>query len=94
MKKLSLFVLGGAALAFASPAFASGSMGGGAQSAQLGQKVYMQKVACSGCIFAGGIKTRAQRDMALAKIASGEIKMSGSEMKAVTTFINRRFKGL
>ncbi len=94
MRKLAFFVLGGATLALASPAFASGSMSGGAQSGQLGQKVYMQKVACSGCPFAGGIKTRDQKTMALTKIESGEIKLNGSEMKAVTTFINRRFKGL
>ncbi len=94
MIKLGFVVFGGVLLALASPVLASGSMGGGAQSGQLGQKVYLQKIACSGCPFAGGIKTRDQRSMALAKIASGEIKMTGSEMKAVSTFINRRFKGL
>ncbi len=94
MIKLAFVVFGGATLALVSPVLASGSMGGGAQSGQLGQKVYMQKVACSGCLFSGGIKTRDQKNMALTKIQSGEIKMTGSEMKAVTTFINRRFKGL
>lgn len=93
--KYSVFaIISGATLALASPVLASGSMGGSAPGGQLGQKVYMQKVACSGCPFAGGLKTRDQVNMALAKINSGEIKMSGSEKKAVTAFINRRFKEL
>lgn len=94
MKILAMTLMGCCALAFASPLFASGSMGGGAPGGQLGQKVYMQKIACSGCMFAGGIKTRDQVSMVLAKINSGEIKLSGSEKKAVSAFINRRFKGL
>ncbi len=94
MIKLAFVILSSATFALASPALASGSMGGGAQSGQLGQKVYMQKVACSGCPFAGGIKTSDQKNMALTKISSGEIKMNASEMKAVKMFINRRFKGL
>ncbi len=93
MKKLSLFAFS-LTCALASPAFASGSMGGAAPNAQLGQKVYMQKIACTGCLFSGGIKTRDQVNMALAKINSGEIKMSGTEKKAVTSYINRRFKAL
>jgi hypothetical protein len=94
MKYIAIAIISSATLALASPVLASGSMGGGAPGGQLGQKVYMQKVACSGCPFAGGLKTRDQVNMALAKIDSGEIKMSGSEKKAVTAFINRRFKGL
>jgi hypothetical protein len=94
MKYITVAIISSAALALASPVLASGSMGGGSQSGQLGQKVYLQKVACSACPFAGGLKTRDQVKMALAKIESGEIKMTGSEKKAVTAFINRRFKGL
>ncbi len=94
MKYIAIAIMSAAALALASPVLASGSMGGGAPGGQLGQKVYTQKIACSGCPFAGGIKTRDQVNMALAKINSGEIKMNGSEKKAVTAFINRRFKGL
>ncbi len=94
MKQLTLVLVSGMAFALASPVLASGSMGGGSQSAQLGQRVYMQKIACSGCPFAGGLKSRDQVDAALAKIESGEIKMSGGEKKAVATFISRRFKGL
>ena len=94
MKRLTLALVSGAMLTLTAPAFASGSMGGGAQSAQLGQRVYMQKIACSGCPFAGGLKSREQVNAALAKIESGEIRMSGAEKKAVTAFISRRFKGL
>jgi hypothetical protein len=94
MKYKAIAIIASAALALTSPALASGSMGGSSPGGQLGQKVYMQKVACSGCPFAGGLKTRDQVKMALAKIDSGEIKMSGSEKKAVTAFITRRFKGL
>ncbi len=94
MRTLAIALVSGATLTLASPALASGSMGGSAPGGQLGQKVYLQKVACSGCPFAGGITTRDQKNMALSKISNGEIKLSGAEMKAVTTFINRRFKGL
>ena len=94
MKQLTLALVSGMALTLASPVLASGSMGGGSQSAQLGQRVYMQKIACSGCLFADGLKSRDQVNAALAKIENGEIKMSGAEKKAVTAFIGRRFKGL
>lgn len=94
MRNLAIVFFCGVTLALTSPVLASGSMGGGAPGGQMGQKVYMQKVACSGCPFAGGIKTREQVNMALAKIDSGEIKMSASEKKAVTAFIDRRFKEL
>jgi hypothetical protein len=89
MKYRAIMMMGSALLAFASPAFASGSMGGGSPSVPLGQRVYMKEIACSACAFAGGLKTRDQVDMALAKINSGEISL-----KAVITFINRRFRGL
>ncbi len=94
MRKYALAMLSCAAISATSSALASGSMGSAAPVGQLGQRVYQQKIACAGCAFAGGIKTCDQRTMALAKIASGEIRMSGPEQKAVTVFINRRFKGL
>ncbi len=94
MRKSAFFVFGGVALMFASSAFASGSASAGAPDGQLGQKVYLQKVACSTCPFSGGIKTRGQKNTALTKISNGKIKMSASEKKAVTAFINSRFKKL
>jgi hypothetical protein len=95
MKQLSRLMLGGLALAtsLGAPAFASGSMGGGANStAQFGQSVYMRKVACKNCAFPGGIRNADQATMALAKIESGEIALSDREKRAVTEFINRRFR--
>lgn len=90
-----LFVLASCVtFALATPAFASGSLGGALQGRQLGQKVFTQKVACPRCPYAGGLKTRDQVSAAIAQIEKGEIKMSGSERRAVIEFINRRFKRL
>lgn len=94
MRISAILVMASALLAVASPALASGSMGGGEPSIPLGQRVYMKKIVCSSCPFAGGLKTRDQVEMAIAKISSGEISMSGAEKNAVITFINRRFRGL
>jgi len=94
MKNSVLAILSCAAVALASSALASGSTASAAPVGQLGQRVYQQKVACTDCAFAGGIKTRDQLTMALAKIESGEIEMSDAEKEAVTVFINGRFKGL
>lgn len=95
MTVITRLLLGGIALAISagSPAFASGSMGGGAQSsAQYGQSVYMRKVACKSCAFPGGVGNGDQAAMALAKIESGEIALSMREKRAVVDFINRRFR--
>lgn len=93
MKISALSLVGIASLALASPVFASGTVGGGSQDAQLGQKVYTQKITCGTCMYPGGIKDVAQAKQALMKIENGEIKLNKAEKKAVTSFIKRRFKG-
>ena len=93
MKFNTLKIIGFASLALATPVLASGTVGGSAQGAQMGQKVYMQKVACSTCMYPGGIQDVMQAKQALMKINNGDIKMNNAEKKAVTMFIKRRFKG-
>jgi hypothetical protein len=93
MKFSALSLVGIASLALASPLLASGTVGGGSQGAQMGQKVYTQKITCGTCMYPGGIKDVAQAKQALMKIENGDIKLSMSEKKAVTSFIKRRFKG-
>ncbi len=75
---------------------ASGSIGGGgAQSAmRLGQSVYARKIACKNCKFPGGLRGDAQVMSAVAMIDSGQIALSAPEKRAVTSFINKRFKGM
>lgn len=101
MKLISSLILGGIALTIATgnPALASGSMGGSApmggsaqSSAQHGQSVYMRKIACKNCAYPGGIQNADQAAAALAKIESGEIALSDRDKRAVTDFINRRFR--
>jgi hypothetical protein len=76
------------------PAFASGSMGGGASSGmKLGQSVYARKIACKSCKFPGGLKGQDQVRSALSMIDNGQIALSATESKAVRDYINKRFKG-
>lgn len=82
-----------ASLLPASAAFASGSVGGGASASRLGQTVYARKISCSGCPFAGGLKTPEQVRSATQMIDSGQIVMSDAERRAVKEYIVKRFKG-
>jgi hypothetical protein len=78
-------------------AMASGTIGGGnsaQNSARLGQSVYARKIACRSCMFPGGLTTMESVKSATMKIESGEIALSASERTAVTSYINRRFKGM
>jgi hypothetical protein len=89
----------GAALAFASlapvtSAFASGSIGGGANNGmKQGQSVYARKIACKSCKFPGGIKSQEQARSAISMIDNGQIAMTASEAKAAKDYIAKRFKG-
>jgi hypothetical protein len=83
-----------ASLAPTNPAFASGSMGGGANSGmKLGQSVYARKIACKSCKFPGGLKGQDQVRSALSMIDNGQIALSAAEAKAVKDYITKRFKG-
>ncbi len=82
-----------ASISFSTPVLASGTVSAGGQGMDAGQKIYMQKITCSSCPYAGGVQDMAQAKQALSKISSGEIKLKDAEKKAVTKFIKRRFKG-
>jgi hypothetical protein len=83
-----------ASLAPTTPAFASGSMGGGANSGmKLGQSVYARKIACKSCKFPGGLKGQDQVRSALSMIDNGQVALSAAEAKAVKDYITKRFKG-
>jgi hypothetical protein len=87
---LALALLG---LAPLTAAHASGSMGGGASSGmKLGQSVYMRKIVCKKCKFAGGLKGQEQVSSAQAMIEGGQIALSGPERVAVQDYIAKRFK--
>lgn len=76
---------------------ASGTIGGGnsaQNSARMGQSVYARKIACRSCMFPGGLTTMDSVKSAMMKIENGEIALSASERAAVTSYINRRFKGM
>lgn len=78
-------------------ALASGTIGGGnsaQNSARMGQSVYARKIACKRCMFPGGLTTMDSVTSAMTKIENGEIALSASERAAVTSYINRRFKGM
>ncbi len=78
-------------------ALASGTIGGGnsaQNSARMGQSVYARKIACKSCMFPGGLTTMDSVKSAMMKIENGEIALSASERTAVTSYINRRFKGM
>lgn len=97
-KKMEMSLLGLAlTVAPLSVALASGTIGGGnsaQNSARMGQSVYARKIACKRCMFPGGLTTMDSITSAMTKIENGEIALSASERAAVTSYINRRFKGM
>ncbi|MCJ2185812.1 hypothetical protein [Novosphingobium beihaiensis] len=93
--KVSMGVASAALFALpVSMAHASGSIGGGANQNPLrvGQGIYVKKIACKSCAYPGGLKSPQAVSEALGKISSGAIALSDSERKAVTAYINKRFK--
>lgn len=96
--KMAMSLLGFAlTIAPLSVALASGTIGGGnsaQNSARMGQSVYARKIACKSCMFPGGLTTMDSVKSAMMKIENGEIALSASERAAVTSYINRRFKGM
>jgi len=96
--KMAMSLLGLALTAMPmTSALASGTIGGGnsaQNSARMGQSVYARKIACRSCMFPGGLTTMDSVKSAMMKIENGEIALSASERAAVTSYINRRFKGM
>lgn len=97
-RKMAMSLLGLALTAMpVTGALASGTIGGGnsaQNSARMGQSVYARKIACRSCMFPGGLTSMDSVKSAMMKIENGEIALSAGERAAVTSYINRRFKGM
>jgi hypothetical protein len=100
-KELSMFrsaVFGALALVLLqSPAFASGSIGGGAPRAEKrayseGKQLYLKQIACDSCVMPGGVTTAEQAQGLIEKLKNDYANLSEKQRQRVTSYLQRRFK--